>query len=139
MINCLKHKTEHDTKVGKCLDCIEESIQKHIHRNRPKLLEELVRLYNLSLPIKILYVSELSNNLSKVHKHLNESVDFSVNPGCTITLAYPSPGALKALQGGYDLVYIDNDISEKDYVLYNVKAKEEAMAFIIEPIKQEIM
>lgn len=110
MTTCLLHKKEFDTKLNKCVDCIDLSIQNSIKKvEKPKLVNELVRLYNLGIPAKILYISDLTNNLSKVQAHMKENVDFSLNKPVSITLS--TIEGFPLLQAHYDVVFLDHNLN----------------------------
>jgi len=103
------------------------------------LKEELLQIYNNCRQvsgIKLLYISDLSNNLSKINQYFRESVDLN-NPWCTITLTFPS--GIDKLNGGYDGVYIDNDINDKDSLINSIDIKDTGYVKFVEPIKQTII
>jgi phage-related protein len=110
MATCLLHRKEFDEKLNKCLDCIDKAIEDSIKKvEKPKLLNELVRLYNLGIPAKILYISDLSNNLAKVHQYMKENVDFTLNKPVSITLT--TIEGLPLLQAHYDVVFLDHNLN----------------------------
>ena len=64
----------------------------------------------LDKTVRLVYISDISNNLWKIEQYFKESV--AHNRPCTITLILAD--AYDRLVGEYDGVYIDNDIIDKD-------------------------
>lgn len=86
--------------------------------------------------VKMVYISDLSNNLDKINKHFKECVDLD-NPFCTITLTLVD--GISRLSGGYDVVFIDNDINGKDSLLNALDIKPSGVVKWVEPIKQLVI
>ena len=84
----------------------------------------------------MVYISDLSNNLDKINKHFKECVDLD-NPFCTITLTLVD--GISRLSGGYDVVFIDNDINGKDSLLNALDIKPSGVVKWVEPIKQLVI
>lgn len=103
------------------------------------LKDEMERLYHncrRQESTKLLYISDLSNNLSKINNHFKECVDLD-NPFCTITLTLVE--GIDRLNGGYDVVFIDQDINGKDGIVNALDIKPTGVVKFVEPIKQIIL
>lgn len=86
--------------------------------------------------VKLLYISELDNNLDKINKHFHECVNLD-SPFCLITLTLLSGTYL--LQGTYDFVFIDNDLNGKEELLNSIDIAPDGEVFYVEPIKQTVL
>lgn len=89
-----------------------------------------------SQQVKLVYVSDLDNNLDKINKHFRECVDLN-NPLCTITLTRPS--GVSMLHGPYDYVFLDSDMIDIPELLLSVPINPSTQVFAVEPIKQNVL
>jgi hypothetical protein len=90
----------------------------------------------VSQTVKMVYISDLSNNLSKIKQHFNECVDLD-SPLCTITLVYPD--GVHLLNGTYSFVFIDNDITDKQELINSIDIGPEAMVCFVDGTKQVVL
>jgi hypothetical protein len=90
----------------------------------------------LNQQVKMVYVSDLDNNLDKINKHFRESVMLD-NPFCTITLTLPN--GVPLLNGPYDFIFVDGDIPDKNRIVYLVGAMPTTQMYEVEPIKQNVL
>lgn len=116
-----------------CPICSEKPLEGYVPL---KLHIENIYTHCRQMPMRLLYISDLSNNLSKIHKHFNECVDLD-NPLVTITLTFST--AIDMLNGEYDVVYIDNDLLGKDSLINALEIKDNGSVKFVEPIKQGVI
>lgn len=115
-------------KEWNCAICLENPFEKFV-----PLKIELEERYHDSKPGRYVYISDLSNNLSKIEHHFKEAVDLN-NPLCTITLVHPE--GVNKLQGVYDGVYIDKDLNDKDVLVEMIELSSRAYVKLVEPTRQ---
>ena len=103
------------------------------------LKSALEQLYHdckqVSETVKLLYISDLENNLYKINEHFAENVNWDA-PMCTVTLARADTYDL--LPGPYKHIFIDNDIIDKDLLLLNLPMDKDPIVYEVEPIKQRV-
>lgn len=85
---------------------------------------------------RLLYISDIDNNLWKIQQHFKECVDMD-NPNCTITLTRPEH--VEKLPGIFHRVFIDSDILDKDILINSVDIDYRGMVFYVEPVKQNVI
>ena len=115
-------------KEWTCPICIENPFDKFV-----PLKIELEERYHDSKPGRYVYISDLSNNLSKIQRHFEECVDLN-NLLCTVTLVHPE--GVNQLQGVYDGVYVDKDINDKDVLIDMIELSSRGYVKLVEPIRQ---
>lgn len=121
-------------KSWTCPTCQEKLLDGNI-----PLKAELEQLYSNCRQVagtRLLYISDLDNNLWKIEQHFKEGVALD-NPYCTVHLA--KPDTVDQLRGSFDIVFIDNDILGKDELLNHLDIKPSGMVCWIEPIKQVVL
>lgn len=84
---------------------------------------------------RLLYISDLENNLWKIEQYWKESMMH--DKPCTITLILAS--AYDKLVGEYDGVYIDNDIPDKEMLVNAINIAPDGWVKFVEPIKQAVL
>lgn len=99
-------------------------------------LEDLYHVCKQVPGMRILYISDLTNNLAKIKQHFLESVDLS-NPPCTVVLVLPQ--GIDQLMGSFDGVYIDSDIPDKELMVSALDIPENGYVKWVEPTRQAIL
>jgi hypothetical protein len=132
-MTCIKHKIEFEIHCPQCL----ESPLEHDFPSPPPipLTIALESLYGENKNYRISYISDLDGNLTRIHRHFNECVDLT-SLGTTITLT--TVAGCSRLIGGYDYVFIDNDILGKEAILSGLKLPEHVKIQVVDPSKQTI-
>lgn len=122
MAICFIHKKEFTNDC--CPDCFTVEVP---------LTVELEHLYKSGEPYKAIYISDLPNNCSKVHKHFNKNVDLN-NLGFTLTITFPEGVVLCG--GGYTHAYMDEHLSHlKSELEPLLKLKENVNIKLVEGTK----
>jgi hypothetical protein len=128
-VTCLKHKT------ADCKTCLAEISDDFgpVHIPLKVVLEEL---YKSGQPYSVVYISDISNNLSKIHDHFTKEIDLN-NLGFTLTLCLAQ--GFGRLQGTYTHAFIDKDISDPEVILATIKTVPDAVFGFVQPTKQVVL
>lgn len=129
--HCGKESPENVIAIRKewnCAICLENPFDKFI-----PLKIELEERYHDTKPGRYVYISDLSNNLSKIQHHFEECVELD-NPATTITLVHPE--GVDQLVGIYDGVYIDKDLNDKEFLVDMIELSSRGYVKLVEPIRQ---
>lgn len=121
------------SKSWTCPTCLEKP-----HKDFLPLKVELSSKYKECRQVegtRLLYISDLENNLWKIEKYFNECLDLD-NPYCTITLSLVDH--IDRLVGDFDGVYIDRDINDKEGLINHLPIKEFGYVKFVEPIRQTL-
>lgn len=100
-----------------------------------KLIDALKLLYNSGVPGRYVYVSELSNNLSKVKNSFIEGLELN-NPYCTIYLTLPD--GVPHLSGKFDTIFIDSGFASTKEVQDLNLLEEFGEVMWVDPTSMEI-
>lgn len=117
-----------------CPVCVEKPFDNYIPL-KVEIEDKYRGCIQVSKTVRLVYISDLSNNLDKIRNHWREHM--SHDKPCTITLLYPD--AYGTLVGEYDGIYIDADILDREMLANAINIAPDGYVKYVEPTKQLVL